>query len=161
MNLDGEWRVAFIEDGAPDLHYATAPFPVPDDAADTYGIGQIALGIVGVPKGAEHADAAWDVVKFMSTDTQNLVYLGNVVKNLPTTTAALESPDLNAGPQFQTFLDIYANPDSTYKGTTLVGSEDVDIFQKFLDQWQTGQTTDLQGGLQQTASQIDAVVAQG
>ncbi len=87
--------VAFIEDGAPDLHYATAPFPVPDDAADTYGIGQIALGIVGVPKGASHADAAWDVVKFMSTDTQNLVYLGNVVKNLPTTTAALESPDLN------------------------------------------------------------------
>ena len=161
MNLDGEWRVAFIEDGAPDLHYATAPFPVPDDAADTYGIGQIALGIVGVPKGAEHADAAWDVVKFMSTDTQNLVYLGNVVKNLPTTTAALESPDLKAGPQFQTFLDIYANPDSTYKGTTLVGSEDVDIFQKFLDQWQTGEATDLQGGLQQTASQIDAVVAQG
>ena len=37
----------------------------------------------------------------------------------------------------------------------------MDIFQKFLDQWQTGQTTDLQGGLQQTASQIDAVVAQG
>jgi multiple sugar transport system substrate-binding protein len=161
MNLDGEWRVGFIKNDKSNVPYATAPFPVPDDAADTYGIGQIALGIVGVPKGAEHTDAAWDVVKFMSTDTQNLVYLGNVVKNLPTTTAALESPDLTAGPQFQTFLDIYANPDSTYKGTTLVGSEDVDIFQKFLDQWQTGQTTDLQGGLQQTASQIDAVVAQG
>jgi multiple sugar transport system substrate-binding protein len=161
MNLDGEWRVAFIEDGNPDLNYATAPFPVPDDAADTYGLGQIALGIIGVPKGAEHADAAWDVVKFMSTDTQNLVYLGNVVKNLPTTIAAIESPDLEAGPQFQTFLDIYANPASTYKGTTLVGSEDVNIFQAFLDQWQNGQITDVQGGLEQTASQIDDVVAQG
>jgi hypothetical protein len=30
----------FIEDGAPDLPYA--PFPVPDDALDTYGVGQIA-----------------------------------------------------------------------------------------------------------------------
>jgi multiple sugar transport system substrate-binding protein len=161
MNLDGEWRVAFIEDGAPDLTYATAPFPVPDDAADTYGIGQIALGIIGVPKGAAESAAAWDVVKYMSTDTQNLVYLGNVVKNLPTTTAALESPDLNASPQFQTFLDIYANPASTYKGTTLVGSEDVDIFQQFLDQWQTGQVSDVHGGLQQTATHIDDVVAQG
>ena len=161
MNLDGEWRVAFIEDGAPDLPYATAPFPVPDDAPDTYGVGQIALGIIGVPEGAEHADAAWDVVKYMSTDTQNLVYLGNVVRNLPTTIAALESPDLKASPQFQTFLDIYANPASTYKGTTLVGSEDVNIFQAFLEKWQTGQVTDLHGGLEDTASQIDAVVAQG
>jgi multiple sugar transport system substrate-binding protein len=100
-------------------------------------------------------------VKLMSTDTQNLVYLGNVVRNLPTTIAALESSDLQAGPQFHTFLDIYANPASTYKGTTLVGSEDVNIFQAFLDQWQSGEITDVQGGLEQTASQIDAVVAQG
>lgn len=50
---------------------------------------------------------------------------------------------------------------STYKGTTLVGSEDVNIFQAFLDQWQNGQITDVQGELEQTASQIDDVVAQG
>jgi multiple sugar transport system substrate-binding protein len=160
MNLDGEWRVAFIEDGAPNLHYATAPFPVPDDADNTYGIGQIALGIIGVPKGAEHADAAWDVVKYMSTDTQNLVYLGNVVKNIPTTLAALRSSDLKAAPQFQTFLDMYANSASTYKGTTLIGSDDVTIFQRFLDDWQSGTATDLQAGLQQTAQQIDDTIAQ-
>jgi hypothetical protein len=55
---------------------------------------------------------------------------------------------------------MYANPDSTYKGTTLIGSGDVDIFQRFLDQWQTGQVTDLQGGLAQTAKQIDDAIAQ-
>jgi multiple sugar transport system substrate-binding protein len=161
MNLDGEWRVAFIQDGAPNLHYATAPFPVPDDAADTYGIGQIGLGIIGVPRGAEHPDAAWDVVKYMATDTQNMVYLGNVVKNIPTTLAALRSPVLKTPPQFQTFMDMYANPASTYKGTTLIGSDDVTIFQRFLDDWQRGKVTDLQAGLEQTAQQIDDAVAQG
>ena len=160
MNLDGEWRVAFVQDGNPDLHYATAPFPVPDDAPNTYGVGQIGLGIIGVPRGADHSDAAWDVVKYLATDTQNLVYLGNVVKNIPTTLAALQSPDLNTPSQFQAFLDMYANPGSTYKGTTLIGSGDVDIFQRFIDQWQTGQVTDLQGGLEQVAKQIDDTVAQ-
>ena len=33
MNLDGEWRTAFIADGAPDLNYMTAPMPMPDDLA--------------------------------------------------------------------------------------------------------------------------------
>ena len=160
MNLDGEWRVAFIQDANPNLTYATAPFPVPDDATGSYGIGQIALGIVGVPRGAQQTEAAWDVVKYMTTDTQNLVYLGNVVRNIPTTFAALQSPDLVAGPQFQTFLDIYANPASTYKGTTLIGSGDVDIFQQFLERWQSGQETNLQQGLERTAAQIDDAVAQ-
>ena len=31
MNVDGEWRTAFIADEAPDLHYGTAPVPVDDD----------------------------------------------------------------------------------------------------------------------------------
>lgn len=160
MNLDGEWRVAFIEDGAPNLHYATAPFPVPDDAADTYGVGQIAFGIIGVPRGAEHPDAAWDVVKYMATDTQNLVSLGNVVRNIPTTFAALQSADLQASAQFQTFLDIYADPASTYKGTTLIAGQDVDLFQRFLEEWQAGQVTDLQAGLEEAAGQVDDAVAQ-
>ena len=33
--------------------------------------------------------------------------------------------------------------------------------QAFLEKWQTGQVTDVHGGLVDTASQIDAVVAQG
>ena len=40
----------------------------------------------------------------------------------------------------------YANSGSTYKGTTLVGSEDVNIFQAFLEEWQTGQVTDVHAG---------------
>ena len=51
----------------------------------------------------------------MATDTATLVYMANNVRNVPTTLASLSSPDLDVTPQFQTFLDIFANPESHYK----------------------------------------------
>ena len=107
------------------------------------------------------SNAAIVVGRFRTTFPRYTRFCVSVDMYFTTSHAALESPDLKASPQFQTFLDIYANPASTYKGTTLVGSEDVNIFQAFLEKWQTGQVTDVHGGLEDTASQIDAVVAQG
>ena len=31
MNLDGEYRQAFVQDEAPNLDFGTAPFPIADD----------------------------------------------------------------------------------------------------------------------------------
>src|SRR4051812_40162709 len=39
MNVDGEWRTAFIADEAPKLNYGTAPVPVDNDNPDLYGGG--------------------------------------------------------------------------------------------------------------------------
>src|SRR5205085_11868492 len=39
MNLDGEWRVAFVADEHPSLDYGTAPMPVDSAHADLYGFG--------------------------------------------------------------------------------------------------------------------------
>ena len=39
MEYDGEWHVGEIKDAAPNLDYGVAPFPVPDDQADRYGVG--------------------------------------------------------------------------------------------------------------------------
>ena len=52
MMMDGEWRVAFIDDDKSEVNYATAPFPAADDQADRYGSGQIGGTIIGIPKGA-------------------------------------------------------------------------------------------------------------
>ena len=49
MMFDGEWRVAMIEDYAPDLNYGTAPYPTPDGQEDQYGIGRVGGTIVGHP----------------------------------------------------------------------------------------------------------------
>jgi multiple sugar transport system substrate-binding protein len=160
MNLDGEWRTAFIADEAPDLPYATAPMPLPDDQADQYGRGQIGGTIIGIPRGAPHEAEAWLLLSFMATDTDTLVYMANNVRNVPTTLAALESPDLDVTPQFQTFLDIFANENSHYKEPSAIGAADQNIVQQFAGDWQAGDQTDLQAGLQSSAQQINDQLAQ-
>ena len=39
MNLDGEWRVAFVQSEHPELNFGTAPLPVDDAQPDLYGSG--------------------------------------------------------------------------------------------------------------------------
>ena len=128
MTIDGEWRTAFIANGTPDLNYDTAPFPVPDDNADTYGIGRVGGTIIGIPRGSAHPEEAWRLVSFMATDTDSLVATWPTsIRNVPTTLPALESPDLDLTPQFQTFLDIFGNPESHYKDMAIIGSADQNL----------------------------------
>jgi multiple sugar transport system substrate-binding protein len=160
MNMDGEWRTAFIGREAPKLNYGTAPFPVPDDEADRYGVGQIGGTIIGIPKGAAHPAEAWLLVSYLATTTDALVQMANKVGNVPTTYDALASPDLQLPPQFQTFLDIFKNPGSYYKGNTPIGAADQNTFALFLEKWQNDKVSDLQAGLEDTAKQIDDLLAQ-
>jgi multiple sugar transport system substrate-binding protein len=160
MNLDGEWRTAFIQDGAPNLHYATAPVPLPDDQVDQYGRGQTGGTIIGIPKGAPHPAEAWLLVSWMATDTPTLVYMANNVRNVPTTLDSLSSPDLDVTPQFQTFLDIFKNPNSHYKEPSVIGASDQTIVGALADDWQIGKQTDLEAGLQSAAKQINDQLAQ-
>jgi len=160
MMNDGEWRTAFIADEKPGLNYATAPFPVPDDRADEYGMGQIGGTIIGMPQGSPHPEEAWLLLQYMATDTDTLVYMANNVRNVPTTLEALESPDLDVTPQFQTFLDIFQDPNSHYKESSAIGSADQTLLQDFASNWQVGKESDLEGGLRKVAQQIDDQLAQ-
>jgi multiple sugar transport system substrate-binding protein len=161
MMLDGEWRTAFLADEKPDLKYGTAPFPTPDDQASNYGMGPMYGTIIGMPRGAPHPAEAWLLLQYMSTNTDTLVYMANNVRNVPTTLASLQSPDLDVTPQFKTFLDVFKNPLSHDKPPTPIGSADQDIVSSFAEKWQAGQETDLSGGLQQVAQQVDDQLAQG
>jgi multiple sugar transport system substrate-binding protein len=162
MNIDGEWRTAFIADGAPDLNYGTAPMPVPDDAADTYGIGQVGGTIIGIPKGSPNPAEAWLLVSWMATDTKTLVYMANNVRNVPTTFDSLASPDLDVTPQFQTFLDIFSNPASHYKETTAIGDGDQAVIASVFEDWQAGKIddADLQGRLDSAAQEVDDLLTE-
>ena len=41
MAMDGEWRVAFIQDEHPELEYATAPMAVDDNVKNLYGSANV------------------------------------------------------------------------------------------------------------------------
>ena len=160
MALDGEWRTRFIQEGTPDLNYATAPAPVPDDQEDMYGIGRVGGTIIGIPRGSAHEAEAWLLVKFMATNTDSLVAAANAIGNVPTTYESLESPELSLPEQFDTFLDVFSNPNSHYKDMTVLGSADQDLLSSFAAKWQSGRITDLEAGLAEVAQQIDDQLAQ-
>ena len=68
MNVDGEWRTAFIADEAPKLNYGTAPVPVDDANPSLYGGGYTTGNIAGIPKRAEHPEQGWALLKYLATD---------------------------------------------------------------------------------------------
>ncbi|HET9120122.1 MAG TPA: extracellular solute-binding protein, partial [Solirubrobacterales bacterium] len=156
MMFDGEWRVAMVEDYAPNLNYGTAPYPTPDGQEDQYGIGRVGGTIIGIPRGSPHPAEAWALIQYLASNTDALVAMTNAIRNVPTTYPALDSPALDVTPQFQTFLDIFKNPNTETNPPKASGAAYQELFESFISKWEAGQVSDLQSGLEDTASQIDA-----
>ena len=160
MMFDGEWRTRFIEHAGDKVDYDTAPYPVPDGHEDEYGMGRVGGTIMGIPRGSKHPAEAWLLVQYLATDTDVLVEAANGLGNVPTTFEALESPDLALPAQFDTFLDVFADPGSHYKQTSVLGATDQDLVSAFGEDWQAGDVADLDAGLQDLAQQLDDQLAQ-
>jgi multiple sugar transport system substrate-binding protein len=160
MNVDGEWRTAFIGREAPDLDYSTAPVPVDDDQPDLYGSGYINGTIVGIPGNAANKEQAWELVKYMTTDDAALAKLSNGLRNVPSTKSSAQSPDLVPDPNFDTFLQIFAHPESSTTPVTAVGRAYQDLVNDFVSRWQAGNVPDLAAGLADLDQQIDDQLAQ-
>ncbi len=86
----------------------------------------------GNPRGAPHQEAAWELVKYLTTDTDALVTL-----------PALQSPALKKDPHFQTFLDIFANPNSTTLPAHINSVFNQQTLQEAQIKWESGRAPDL------------------
>ena len=156
MNLDGEWRVAFIKAEHPDLDYGTAPLPVDDAHPELYGSSVLNGSITGIPKNAPHKDEAWKLLRYLTTSSHPLAQMASGLGNVPTTKASLKSPELKLDPRFKVFLNVYANPRSSTVPITAVGVAYQNLFTSFISKWQAGHVKDLQAGLRDVDKQIDA-----
>jgi multiple sugar transport system substrate-binding protein len=161
MILDGEWRVASIQADNSNVPYATAPFPVADNLANKYGMGQIGGTIIGIPRGTANPADSWEVVKYLATNTAAVSKLAEVIKNVPTTYASLNDPTLKHDSHFATFMKIFANPNSRYREVTPLGTADADIFTQWLSKYLAGQGGSLDAGLRGVAHQIDTQMRLG
>jgi multiple sugar transport system substrate-binding protein len=159
MAIDGEYRTAFIKAEHPKLNYGTAPMPAADSQPELYGAGYVTGNIIGIPKGAKNKDAAWELIKYLTTDEHGLSVLSNGLRNVPTTTASLQSNELTPDPKFKIFLDIFAHPKTATTPITAAGSANQELFQDFVAKWQAGKVSDLTGGLANVDKQIDAQLA--
>jgi len=161
MQMDGEYRTAFINNEHPELKFGTAPFPTADDKTSLYGGGYVTGNIIGISKGAKNPGAAWELLKYLSTDTAAMVKLANGVKNVPTTVAALKSPDLTTDANYKTFLDIFNNANSATTPASPNGGAYQNTFQDFVIKWQEGKVPDLAAGLKDVDKEINSALLLG
>lgn len=154
MVLDGEWRTAFIASQKPKLAYSTAPFPASDNHPEMYGATYITGNIAGIAKGSKNPELAWALLKFLATSTDAQVILGNGLKNVPTTVAALSSPQLQVSTQYRTFIDAAKNPRTITSPSTQDGAAYLDTFEKTWDAYQS-QGGDLGAALAKLDKTID------
>ena len=158
MNMDGEYRTAFIDDQAKGLNYGTAPFPTADNHTDLYGGGYMTGNIIGISKGSKNPELAWALLKYLTTDTAAVVKLANGLKNVPTTTDALNSPDLQVSDQYKTFLDVAANKNVATTPASPLGAGYQQSFQDWWNKYQS-EGGDVQAGLKSVDKQINDALA--
>jgi multiple sugar transport system substrate-binding protein len=127
MEVDGEWRTAFIADQAPKLNYGVAPLPVMPQYG-TYGASYMVGNVAGIAKGSKNPELAWALLKFLALDTDAQVDLGNGLKNIPTLTSALTSPKLEVDPAYKVFIDAAQNPKTLTATPTADGDQYITIF---------------------------------
>ncbi|MDI3404263.1 ABC transporter substrate-binding protein [Streptomyces cavernicola] len=160
MQLDGEWRLGMAEATKPGFEIGVAPLPVPKDQIDSYGKGYLSGTIMGIAPASEKQNAAWELLKYMTTDTEAVVQFANAIKNVPSTRAALDSPKLKFDPRFKTFLDIARHPDSNTSDGAINGITYQMSLQNFGYEVEKGAVRDIQAGLERTAREIDTDIAQ-
>ena len=124
---------------------------MPDDQADQYGKGYITGTIVGIASTSEKQNAAWEFVKYLTTDTKAVVNFANAIHNVPSTIDALASPDVSQDPNFQTFIKIASNPNSNTTPASPNGGAYQLTLQDLGYDYESGKQTDLQAGLDEAA----------
>jgi multiple sugar transport system substrate-binding protein len=148
------------EAAKPDFEIGVAPLPVPDGQEDQYGKGYITGTVTGIAATSHRQNAAWEFVKYITTDTDAVVGFANDIHNVPSTLAALKSPKLTYEPGFKTFLDIAANPHSTTTPPSVNGGQYLVTIQQLGYDYESGRVRDLRAGLKKAAAQIDTDIAQ-
>ncbi|MFE6845029.1 ABC transporter substrate-binding protein [Streptomyces sp. NPDC057686] len=159
MQIDGEWRPAMAKEAGVAFEIGTAPLPVPDDQIADYGKGYLSGTIMGIASGSRKQNASWELVKYMTTDTEAVVAFANAIHNVPSTLAALESPNLQVTPEFKTFLDIARHPKSNTTPAQADGGTYQLTFQDLAYAVEKGDVADVPAGLAKTDQQIDTDIA--
>ncbi|RDW22195.1 ABC transporter substrate-binding protein [Oceanobacillus arenosus] len=87
------WENNFRDYRGEDGSIGVAPFPYPEDRPDLEGSGMVSPTALYVPKNAEHKDEAWQFMKFL-LDEENQIDFAIEYGNIPVVKAALDNPRL-------------------------------------------------------------------
>ena len=99
MQLDGEWRLGMAKDAeveVRDRHRAAARRRRPGRPTTARATSPARSS--GIAATSKKQNAAWELVKYMTTDTDAVVAFANAIHNVPSTMAALKSPEAEDRP---------------------------------------------------------------
>jgi multiple sugar transport system substrate-binding protein len=158
MELNGEWHIGELDSEVPNLNYGIAPVPVPDAKASIYGAGQVVGSVMYISSAAKDQSAAFFVAQQLATDTAFVTDFATQMSNVPTTFDALKAWTApQTQPLWNVMMNIVSNPNSYYKTLTPAGAEDVNAWTTFIQNWESGQVSDLSAGLTQLDAQIATI----
>ena len=145
MNLDGEYRTAFIADQTPGprLRHRAVPDRSPTTAT-CYGGGYITGNIGGISKGSKNPELAWALLKYLTTNTDAVVKLANGLKNVAdhhgrAHVARPRADDRSSRPSSTSCQ----NPNSTTTPPSPVGAGYQQSFEDYWQKYQQGDGGDL------------------
>ena len=105
MVYDGPWSIAFAQANVPDLakNLAAAPFPAPAAMPQLTGTSFIDSNPQVIPQGAKNPAAAFDFIRYETTDPQVTATFAQLIQNLP---QLQQTPPfaLASDPNFQVFI---------------------------------------------------------
>lgn len=67
MVLQGVWMWNFIQQYSPGMQWGAAPFPVPADKPELYGISMAEADALVIPKDSKRADEAFEFIEFVQS----------------------------------------------------------------------------------------------
>jgi multiple sugar transport system substrate-binding protein len=139
MAVDGEWVVGpnFIPKFSPELNYGVAPIPVATNRLDKYGSATVGGTIVVVPASTKDKQATAKMLAWMESP-QTVADIMYEFANLPSSKKAAQDPRFKTIKNFQTFIDIMANPNSSGLLNSPINAELNDAITKAEEQiWAT------------------------
>ena len=103
-----------------------------------YGSGYINGTIIGLPKNGGHVDQAWDLVKYLTTNTHALAVLSNGLRNVPSTVGldALEGVDARLA--FRAVPEDLRQSEVGTLADHRFGQLYINLVQQFVAKWQAG-----------------------
>ena len=138
-----------------------APFPVPDDQADTYGKGYLTGTIIGIASTQQEAErrlGAGEVPDHRHRRGRGLRQRDP--QRAVDAWRPSSRPSSTSDPSFQTFLEIAQNPTATPPRQPDNGGAYQLTLQDLGYDYESGKETDLQAGPREDAKQIDTDIAQ-
>jgi len=110
MVIQGVWLNNFIKKYNPKLIWGAAPFPVPKDRPDLYGLSMVECDVVVIPRGSKHPEEAFRFIRYLNSIEGSEILCGAQGKHTPLKQMSPVFLKQHSHPYLKVFIDVGQEP---------------------------------------------------